>query len=178
MLTIEHVRAQVARVEHEVDGIAFRWNVTKAWEGNVSYYGSARSGPEHVGYFVQIEYDEVDDPYGPLATQQGRRWFVGSGVSPDEVLQTCLKAALASAEHRTREWFLVDGQRVYGPHQAVSERAMAGRMAEVSEGLRALARSVFARQDGPDGGRAHADALDAMADRLLDAAGAEDETRA
>lgn len=116
MLSIEDVRAQVARVDHKVDGITFRWNVSMAWE-TTGPTGARPEAPE-IGYFIQIEYDEVDidDPHGPALVQQGRRWFVGLNVSESEVIQTCLKAALASAEHRTREWFLVDGVRAYGPH--------------------------------------------------------------
>lgn len=118
MLTIENVREQIARVDHRVDGIEFGWHVTKAYES------SARS-PEiiHVGYFIQITYYEVDidNPQGDEVLQEGRKWFVGLNVTPSEVIQTCLKAALASAEHRTREWFLVDGVRAYGPHQTADD---------------------------------------------------------
>lgn len=118
-LTIDDVRAQLDRVDHLVDGIAFRWNVTAAWE-SAGEPGSGH-GARYVGFFVQIEYDEADVDTGVMAVQQGRRWFVGRDVTPTEVVQTALKAALASAEHRTREHFLVDGVRAYGPHQDVDD---------------------------------------------------------
>jgi hypothetical protein len=121
MLSLDDVRVQLERVDLQVDGIAFRWNVSGAWEdaGDVD----DREDLVKIGYFIQIEYDEadIDDPSGPLMVQQGRRWFVGLDVSKTEVIQTALKAALASAEHRTREWFLVDGVRAYGPHQDVDD---------------------------------------------------------
>lgn len=115
-LDYRDIIAQTERVQHLVDGIEFRWNVSYAYER--TYRSKPGIKPSHTGYFIQIEYDEVDidDPHGPKLVQQGRRWFVGSEVNESEVLQTMLKAALASAEHRTREWFLVDGQRIYGPH--------------------------------------------------------------
>jgi hypothetical protein len=123
-LTIEDVRAQVARVSHKVDGIEFRWNVSYAFEaiqeGDLQTLVAAP-----IGFFVQIEYDEADiddlSDSGALEVQQGRKWFVGAHVSESEVIQTMLKAALASAEHRTREWFLVDGKRIYGPHMSSHE---------------------------------------------------------
>jgi hypothetical protein len=136
-LTIEDVRAQVARVSHKVDGIEFRWNVSRAyeWLGDEGRWMiDEEDHVVHVGFFIQIEYDEadIDDPGGALEVQQGRKWFVGKHVSESEVIQTMLKAALASAEHRTREWFLVDGRRIYGPHMDANElstllRAKTGR---------------------------------------------------
>lgn len=118
MLTLAQVEEQVARVSLLVDGIAFRWNVTQAWETVAT---SNDRQPDPIGYLIQIEYDEPDVDTGDMAVQQGRRWFVGCDVSKSEVVQTMLKAALASAEHRTREWFLVDGVRAYGPHQDVDD---------------------------------------------------------
>jgi hypothetical protein len=146
-MTLEEVKAQLARVDHRVDGIAFRWHVSEAWERVPVFQDaipSLPSHPAHVGYFVQIEYDEadIDDPHGPPLVQQGRRWFVGMGVSPDEVLQTALNAALASAEHRTREWFLVDGVRCYGPHQPASRLIQAQRQDAADRYVEGLAKAA------------------------------------
>jgi hypothetical protein len=121
-LTLEDVRAQVARVSHKVDGIEFRWNVSYALELQADMDHTLDES-NLIGFFIQIEYDEVDieDPSGPMQRQQGRKWFVSEFASESEVIQTMLKAALASAEHRTREWFLVDGKRIYGPHLDANE---------------------------------------------------------
>lgn len=121
MLTVDEVKAQVARITHEVDGHKFSWNVTYAYESDTRW--PPTGSPKHIGYFVQITYYEsdIDNPSGEELLQEGRKWFVERNVTASEVIQTCLKAALASAEHRTREWFLVDGVRAYGPHQTVED---------------------------------------------------------
>ena len=127
MLTRRIVEEQAARVTHQVDGLTFRWRITGAYEAPSPAYADR---PEHVGWFVQMLYDEpdIDDPTGPPLEQATRKWLVPLEGQPHEVLQTMLKAALGSAEHRVREWFLVDGVRAYGPHQDVE------RLIDASEG--------------------------------------------
>lgn len=73
------------------------------------------------GFYVQIGYDEVDVDTGKMAPQRGRKWYVSAHATPSEVVQTMLKAAITSAEHRVREHFLVDGARAFGPHIDVDE---------------------------------------------------------
>ena len=121
MLTIDEVQAQIDRMEHGVDGITFRWNVSYAYASDSRWPLSG--SPSHVGFFIQMEYDEVDldDPSGPTQVQRTERWLISKEARPSEVFQRCLRVALASAEHRVREHFLVDGVRIYGPHLDADE---------------------------------------------------------
>jgi len=73
------------------------------------------------GFFVQICYYEKDVDTGKMNLQHGRKWYVSTHATPSEVVQTMLKAALTSAEHRVREHFLVDDARAFGPHLDVDE---------------------------------------------------------
>lgn len=76
------------------------------------------------GFFVQIRYMETCVITGELEEQAGRKWYVSRYAVDSEVIQTALKAALASAEHVVREHFKVDGVLPYGPHMDV-ERLVA-----------------------------------------------------
>ena len=68
------------------------------------------------GFYLQIAYVEPDIETGLPANQRGRKWYVSAHATRGEVVQTALKAALASAEHRVREHFTYQGQRIFGPH--------------------------------------------------------------
>jgi hypothetical protein len=76
------------------------------------------------GYFVQIEYDEPDIRTNEMALQRGRKWYVSPYATESEIVQTCLAAVLASAEHQAREHFgyaPAEGERpkaIFAPHYA------------------------------------------------------------
>lgn len=66
--------------------------------------------------YLQAEYDEPDTHTGVLATQKTRKWRLSPHMTRSELVQTALKCALTSAEHRIREAFRYRGEQVYGPH--------------------------------------------------------------
>ena len=80
-------------------------------------------GDDGSSLFIQIAYDEVDvdEPERGLREQRGRKWKISRWMIEDEVFRTMLAASLASAEHRVREHFLVDGVRVFGPHLDINQ---------------------------------------------------------
>jgi hypothetical protein len=113
-MTIDQLKASVNRVE-----IPGKWFVV---------------GSMGKGFYVQIGYEEKDIDSGAIETQHGRKWYVSSHATPSEVIQTCLKAALTSAEHQVREHFRVDGVLPYGPHmdiEALVELCKGGSHVEV-----------------------------------------------
>lgn len=67
-------------------------------------------------WYIQGEYVEEDIVTLKAEVQRTRRWFVSPEVTSGEVVQTCLKLVLTSAEHRVREHFLYKQRRVFGPH--------------------------------------------------------------
>jgi hypothetical protein len=83
---------------------------------------SFRAGEMGDGFFVQLEYEEEDVVEGGMAVQRGRKWYVSRHATTSEVVQTCLAACLASAEHQVREHFKyralgeVRGRAIFGPH--------------------------------------------------------------
>ena len=67
------------------------------------------------GMFISARYIEQDIHTGALESQFTRRWFVSHQATESEIVQTCLKCALTSAEHRVREAFTYKGRRCFGP---------------------------------------------------------------
>lgn len=114
--------------------------------------GEIRAVLEEVGYpghsfrvgalaggasFLQITYAEADVETGQMEEQRGRKWFISEHATRGEVVQTALKAALTSAEHRVREHFTYKGERIFGPHfdlDALVELASAGRIQRRADG--------------------------------------------
>lgn len=74
------------------------------------------------GYYIQIEYDEDDIVTGFPSVQRGRKFYVSRWATDSEIVQTCLTAAFASAEHRVREHFKYaptkddEPRAIFGPH--------------------------------------------------------------
>lgn len=75
------------------------------------------------GFYVQMHYleEDIDSSDKEPTVQTTRKWYVSRHATPSEVVQTLLKCALTSAEHRVREHFLVDGVRVFGPHLDIDQ---------------------------------------------------------
>jgi len=71
--------------------------------------------------YLQLSYDESDVVTGEPAVQHTRKWFLSPHMTRSELVQTALKAALTSAEHRVREHFLYRGRAVFGPHLNVDK---------------------------------------------------------
>jgi hypothetical protein len=72
--------------------------------------------------YLQVEYAEPDAISGKPSVQRGRKWYVSRFATDSEIVQTCLRACLDSAEHQVREHFKYapnpgDAPRaIYGPH--------------------------------------------------------------
>ena len=66
--------------------------------------------------YLQGRYLEPDIVTGDLADQHTRKWQLSEYMVKSELVQTALKCALISAEHRVREHFKYRGQRIFGPH--------------------------------------------------------------
>jgi hypothetical protein len=73
----------------------------------ISYAGHRwKTGLMEHGAYLQIVYDEADADGGAEPVEQhGRKWYVSPHATDGAILQTVLKAALTSAEHRVREHF-------------------------------------------------------------------------
>lgn len=73
--------------------------------------------------FVQVEgyVADLTDPLnpGPRSWQRGGKAYISDHAVENEVFQCFLSLVLAFDEHETREAFLVDKRRVYGPHISI-----------------------------------------------------------
>ena len=81
--------------------------------------------------YLQGRYVEPDIVTGDLTDQHTRKWQLSEHMVKSEIVQTALKCALTSAEHRVREHFKYRGQRIFGPHfdvDALYELAKAKRL--------------------------------------------------
>lgn len=93
-----------------------------------------RSQDGHPGpcaLFLRAFYTESDIVTKEPTTQYTRPWQLSRDMVKSELVQTALKCALTSAEHRVREHFLYRGQRIFGPHfdvDALYEIARAKRL--------------------------------------------------
>lgn len=103
MLTLTKVRNLLDRIDYDGHG------------KTTSFVATERAG----GFMVQIRFMDNDVVTHELAEQSGRKWYVSRHATDSEVIQTALKAALASAEHEVRERFRVDGVLPYGPHMDI-----------------------------------------------------------
>lgn len=86
--------------------------------------------------WLQVRYLEADvDSTDPtdLEIQHGRKWMVSRHATPSELVQTALKAVLASVEHHAREHFTYRGARVFGPHFDVEQLYRLCRTAECTD---------------------------------------------
>lgn len=66
--------------------------------------------------YLQGRYLEPDIVTGDPTDQHTRKWMLSEHMVESEIVQTALLLALTSAEHRVREHFKYQGQRVFSPH--------------------------------------------------------------
>lgn len=66
--------------------------------------------------YLQATYDEADIVTGVVEQQHTRKWLLSPAMTKSEIVQTCFKLAMTSAEHRVRETFKYRGRRIFGPH--------------------------------------------------------------
>jgi hypothetical protein len=69
--------------------------------------------------YLQGQYYEPDVITGETRLQKTRKWMLSPHMTKSEVVQTAFKLAITSMEHRTREHFLYQGERVFSPHYDV-----------------------------------------------------------
>ena len=95
----------------EIPNGRFRWGLM---------FTAGREAQE--GFFIQVVcmLPDVLDPTGPVTEQPGRKWYVSSFSTHNEVVQSCLYAWLKYMEHEARESFKYQGVRLFNPHISVS----------------------------------------------------------
>lgn len=89
--------------------------------GECSYPGfELYVGLDDVRPYLQIRCDRsVCTATGEPRPWCGRKWLLSPHMTRTEVVQTALKAVLASVEHEAREHFRYKDQAIYSPHYCV-----------------------------------------------------------
>jgi hypothetical protein len=73
-------------------------------------------------HYIQASYmDEDAFKPGVMTEQRTRLWHIADDATDSQIIQTVFKMCLTSAEHRVREAFQYDGERIFGPHFDVND---------------------------------------------------------
>ena len=75
----------------------------------------------HGGFFLQGIYDEPDVETKTVEKQFTRKWLLSPHMTDSEIVQTAFKLCMTSMEHRCREDFMFEEERVYSPHYNVND---------------------------------------------------------
>lgn len=86
--------------------------------------------------FLQVEgyVRDLTDPTGEDSTfgwQRGSRQWVSPAAKESDIFRMMLAMLIAFDEHETREAFLVDGVRVFGPHVTIDALKHVAHVTEV-----------------------------------------------
>lgn len=66
--------------------------------------------------YIQLQHLRPDAVTGEMGWGQGGKAYISEFATDSEIFQTMFGLAKAYEEHEVREFFLVDGARVFGPH--------------------------------------------------------------
>lgn len=88
---------------------------------------------EHGELSLRAWYKEPDITTGRVETQWTRYWPIDASWNKGQLVQTAFKCVLTSHEHRAREHFTYQGERVFGPHLALDGLVALARDARIAE---------------------------------------------
>lgn len=71
--------------------------------------------------YLQVAYLDTCRISGKLQEWKGRKWYLSSHMTPDEVIKTAFAACKATVEHEVMEGFTVDGKVLFNPHVSFEE---------------------------------------------------------
>lgn len=75
-----------------------------------------RVEPLSDGFFVQVEFEDIDHDTKKRVLLRGRKWYVSRFAIPDEIIKTCWVAVEMALKHEAMECFLVEGKAPFHPH--------------------------------------------------------------
>ena len=74
-------------------------------------------------FYLQGVYLDADVDTSKREDQHTRKWRLSQWMTKSELVATAFKLVMTSMEHRAREGFTYNGQRIYGPHFNVDDLA-------------------------------------------------------
>lgn len=120
MITKDRVEELVSRIRLEVLGTEFDILVEqdkKPFSGNTRVY-------------IQLQFAAYDRSQNAQVVMRGRKWYLSSHMTDDEVVKTVYLAFRTAVEHEVLEGFMVDGVRVFNPHTPFTELLRTGKVEE------------------------------------------------
>ncbi len=66
--------------------------------------------------YIQIEYKAPCTKTGQIESWKGRKWYLSSYMTEDEVIKTCYTAFEMAVKHEIMEGFKVDNITLFNPH--------------------------------------------------------------
>lgn len=112
-LTVFDVKRTLSKVEIAAWYRNVEWNVQ-------DFRYSVADGPNIIARF-RIEYDEPDVDTGKMERQLARWWYVDEQFTEESLIKSAWAALTMSDEHRRREAFIFEGQRIFSPHNPLSK---------------------------------------------------------
>jgi len=97
------VRSLIARTSFKVLGREFNINaeLDKVYGGRV---------------YLQVSYLDRCRVSGKIEEWKGRKWYLSSHMTDDEIVKTAFVACKSVVEHEVMEGFTVDGKVLFNPH--------------------------------------------------------------
>ena len=71
--------------------------------------------------YLQISYDCVDTKTGEKETYKGRKFYLSSYMTPDEVMKTAYSAFEMAIKYEVMEGFKIRGLPLFNPHTPYTE---------------------------------------------------------
>lgn len=73
------------------------------------------------GWNLQVQFyahdaDDWDNSLSAMVLQKGRKWYISSHATTQEVVRTAFKACLTATEHEACEQFKYKGVAIHNPH--------------------------------------------------------------
>lgn len=102
----KETRQQYKRIKELVDRVTYRDGYT--------FIVGLTEGMKYP--YVQISHMRPDAITGKMGVGKGGKAYISQYATDSEIFQTLFGLAKAYEEHEVREFFHVDGERVFGPH--------------------------------------------------------------
>lgn len=96
-----------------VQGITSRININLF---GIHFWIRVEKDPLGERIFLQVKYKAPCNKTGKLTEWGGRKWYLSSHMTDDEIVKTAWVAYKSAIEHEVMETFKVDGKILFNPH--------------------------------------------------------------
>lgn len=111
MNTIEHIKTITNQINIRLFDLPFdiRVEYDNKYSREMLKYTSGR-------IFIQIQYKTRCTKTRKLQQWSGRKWYLSSHMTEDEIIKTCYSAFKTAVEHEVMEGFKVNNIILFNPH--------------------------------------------------------------